>query len=82
MSADAYDAAADAAARLLGIRIADDTRPQRLDHGDPLGDRLRRLATWADRTPPHARQQVSVLLDQLAVLLGRLVAENEDDPTQ
>lgn len=52
--------------------------PGRMDHGDNLGDRVRRLAVWADATPQHARVQIATEIDRLATLLGRLVAEHED----
>lgn len=35
-----------------------------------LGDRLRRLATWADATPHVHRTAVSIAIDRLATLLG------------
>jgi hypothetical protein len=54
----------------------------RADNGEPLGDRLRRLGTWADRVPPHARVQLAVEIDRMATVLGRLVAETDDDPTR
>ena len=54
----------------------------RVDHGDDLGDRLRRLGIFADQVPPHARVQVSLELDRVATLLGRRVAEESDDPTR
>jgi len=46
---------------------------------DDLGDRLRRLAQWADRVPPHTRAQLAVRIDALTTLLGRLVADVPDD---
>lgn len=44
-----------------------------------LSDRLERLKVWADRCPPHARPQVAARLDALAVLLGQVVADTEED---
>lgn len=44
-----------------------------------LSDQLERLKLWCDRCPPHARAQVAARLDALAVLLGQLVADVEDD---
>ena len=35
-----------------------------------LGDRLRRLAQWADRTPPVHRVAVGLAIDRLACLIG------------
>lgn len=46
---------------------------------DDLGDRLHRLAVWADAVPPHARAQVAARLDTLAALLGQLCADTPDD---
>lgn len=43
-----------------------------------LGDRLNRLAGWADMTPPEHHAVVSDAIDQLALLLGQAVAL--DDP--
>jgi hypothetical protein len=51
----------------------------RVDNGYDLGERLRRLAVFADQVPPHARVQVSLELDRVATLLGRVVAEVDDD---
>lgn len=40
-----------------------------------LGDQLRLLATWVDRTPVHRRAQVELAVDHLALLLGEAVAD-------
>ncbi len=40
-----------------------------------LGDRLRRLAPWADATPLVHHVAVAVAIDKLAVLLGAAVDE-------
>ncbi len=37
---------------------------------DPLGDRLRRLAPWADAVPLVHHTAVAIAIDRLAVLLG------------
>lgn len=47
----------------------------------PLGDRLRRLAPWADETPQIHRVAVSVAIDRLAVLLGAAL-DVPPDPQQ
>lgn len=53
----------------------------RHDHpeDDPLGDRLRRLAPWADQVPHVHRGAVSVAIDKLAVLLGYVVEDAPDE---
>ena len=53
------------------------TTPTPLDAD--LGDRLRRLAPWADRTPPIHQTAVAVAIDRLAVLLGLVVEDAPDD---
>ena len=60
------------------VRTKVDERTTRIDNGDDLGDRLRKLALWIDQVPPHARRQVAVRLDWLALLLGQLVADADD----
>lgn len=49
---------------------------------DDLGDRLHRLAVWADAVPPHARAQVAARLDALAALLGELVVNPDPKETR
>ena len=44
-----------------------------------LGDQLRRLSSWVDNVPHHARAQVQVRIDQLAALVGQVVADTPDD---
>lgn len=56
--------------------------PTRNRADDDLGDRLRRLAVWADAVPPHARAQVAARLDQLALLLGELVVNPDPKETR
>lgn len=50
------------------------------DESHDLGDRLRRLATWADAVPEPHRRLAAVYVDRLAVALARLVGEHADDP--
>lgn len=45
-----------------------------------LGDRLRRLAPWADAVPPIHRTAVAVAIDRLAILLGLTVDQAPADP--
>lgn len=52
------------------------TAPTHTD--DDLGDRLRRLAQWADRVPPHTRAQLAVRIDALTTLLGQLCADTDE----
>jgi len=59
-----------------------DARVERADSGEPLGDRLTRLAVFANAVPQHGRAQVAVAIDALAVLLGELVALEPDDTTR
>lgn len=51
------------------------------NHHD-LGDRLRRLAPWADATPPVHHVAVSIAIDRLAVLLGMTVDIPPADATE
>lgn len=49
-------------------------------HSGPerFGDRLRRLAVFADHVPRHARPQVADRIDELAKLLGRATADTDE----
>ncbi len=59
------------------------TEPATTPPDHDLGDRLRRLAPWADATPPVHHTAVAVAIDKLAVLLGMAVdvppAEAQDE---
>jgi hypothetical protein len=46
-------------------------------YSDDLGERLKRLAPWADKVPTPHRLQVSGLIDRLALLIGQAVADTE-----
>ena len=48
--------------------------------GLDLGDRLRRLASWADAVPPVHRTAVAIHIDRLAILLGLTVDQAPADP--
>lgn len=48
-------------------------------HHDDLGDRLRRLALWADQVPRVHRVAVAATIDKLAVLLGDVVEDRPDE---
>ncbi len=48
-----------------------------LDHD--LGDRLRRIAPFADRVPPVHFVAAATAIDKLAILLGRCVADAPDN---
>ena len=54
------------------------TTPDTVD--PPLGDRLRRLALWADNVPPAHQGVAARAIDATAVLLAELCAERCDDP--
>jgi len=43
-----------------------------------LGERLVRLAVFADQVPPHARDRIAARIDRLATELGRAVADTEE----
>ena len=45
-----------------------------------LGDRLRRLAPWADAVPPVHRTAVAIRIDRLEILLGLVDDEAPADP--
>ena len=47
-----------------------------------LGDRLRRLAVFADAVPQVHRAAVAVVIDRLAVVLGAAVDHDDDEGTQ
>jgi hypothetical protein len=53
------------------------TTPEPLD--PPLGDRLRRLTTWADAVPPEHQHDAARLIDLLAVRLADIVARPDID---
>ena len=46
----------------------------------PLGDRLRRLATWADQVPAAHQWVAARAIDATAVMLAELCAEHCADP--
>ena len=46
-----------------------------------LGDRLRRLAVFADHVPQAHRLAIAVVIDRLAVVLGAAV-DHDDEPAQ
>ena len=55
--------------------------PTRIRANENLHDQLDRLHLWIDQVPAEHRVHVSARLDQLAVLLGELVATpTEDQP--
>ena len=55
--------------------------PTRIRANDDLHAQLDRLHLWIDQVPAEHRVHVSARLDQLAVLLGELVATpTEDQP--
>lgn len=53
--------------------------PTRIRANDDLHDQLDRLHVWIDHVPAEHRVHVSARLDQLARLLGELVAGTDDD---
>ena len=53
--------------------------PTRIRANENLHAQLDRLHLWIDQVPAEHRVHVSARLDQLAVLLGELVAGTPDD---
>lgn len=55
------------------------TTPTRFRADDNLEARLDRLRVWVAQVPNEHRPHVAARLDQLATLLGELVADMPDD---